>query len=211
MVRRRRIGSERHHPGLRCQRDDVSDRFVPGSLREAGVDEHHVRVDFVDRGFECDRPSDQLHAPDLGPLIEGDVLVAKITPSMENGKGAVATGLAGGRVGTQIIEELTAEGILNDFVRIGDAFTTGSSIMPQKRNPDVLELGAYRTVAPGGHGAVVLVHIAAEVRGIVRVHRDPHAALEQASVRRGRVRHAHGELVEIGRRVGTFVAGLDER
>ena len=27
-----------------------------------------------------------------------------------------------------------------NFIRIGDAYTTGSSIMPQKRNPDVLEL-----------------------------------------------------------------------
>src|SRR5205807_8111218 len=32
----------------------------------------------------------------------------------------VATGLAGGRTGTRIIEELTSEAILNDFVRIGD-------------------------------------------------------------------------------------------
>ena len=30
----------------------------------------------------------------------------------------VATGLAGGRTGTRIVEELTAEAILNDFVRI---------------------------------------------------------------------------------------------
>ena len=32
----------------------------------------------------------------------------------------VATGLAGGRTGTRIVEELTEEAILNDFVRIGD-------------------------------------------------------------------------------------------
>ena len=32
----------------------------------------------------------------------------------------VATGLAGGRTGTRIVEELTAEAILNDFVRIGE-------------------------------------------------------------------------------------------
>src|SRR5215208_2130667 len=32
----------------------------------------------------------------------------------------VATGLAGGRTGTRVVEELTAEGILNDFVRIAD-------------------------------------------------------------------------------------------
>src|SRR5256714_13398780 len=31
----------------------------------------------------------------------------------------VATGLAGGRTGTRIVEELTNEAILNDFVRIG--------------------------------------------------------------------------------------------
>ncbi|MGI8436448.1 MAG: argininosuccinate lyase [Chthoniobacterales bacterium] len=30
------------------------------------------------------------------------------------------------------------------FVRLPDAFTTGSSLMPQKRNPDVLELGRGR-------------------------------------------------------------------
>ncbi|HEX2505392.1 MAG TPA: PfkB family carbohydrate kinase, partial [Gaiellaceae bacterium] len=30
----------------------------------------------------------------------------------------VCTGLAGGRNGTQIVEDLTNEGILNDFVRI---------------------------------------------------------------------------------------------
>ena len=32
----------------------------------------------------------------------------------------VATGLAGGRTGMRIIEELTSEAILNDFVRIAD-------------------------------------------------------------------------------------------
>ena len=30
------------------------------------------------------------------------------------------------------------------FVRLPDAFTTGSSLMPQKRNPDVLELARGR-------------------------------------------------------------------
>ena len=27
-----------------------------------------------------------------------------------------------------------------NFIKIGDSFTTGSSIMPQKKNPDILEL-----------------------------------------------------------------------
>jgi 1-phosphofructokinase family hexose kinase len=36
------------------------------------------------------------------------------------GQPVIATGLAGGRTGTQIIEQLTDEGLLNDFVRIRD-------------------------------------------------------------------------------------------
>src|SRR6266576_499118 len=41
----------------------------------------------------------------------------------------VATGLAGVRTGTRIIEELTAEAILNDFVRIDDDSRTSTAIV----------------------------------------------------------------------------------
>src|SRR5215216_6516117 len=41
----------------------------------------------------------------------------------------VATGLAGGRTGTRVVEELTAEGILNDFVRIADESRTSTAIV----------------------------------------------------------------------------------
>jgi 1-phosphofructokinase family hexose kinase len=41
----------------------------------------------------------------------------------------VATGLAGGRTGTRIVEELTAEAILNDFVRIRDESRTSSAVV----------------------------------------------------------------------------------
>jgi 1-phosphofructokinase/tagatose 6-phosphate kinase len=41
----------------------------------------------------------------------------------------IATGLAGGRTGTRIIEELTNEGILNDFVRIGDESRTSTMVI----------------------------------------------------------------------------------
>jgi 1-phosphofructokinase/tagatose 6-phosphate kinase len=41
----------------------------------------------------------------------------------------VATGLAGGRTGTRIIEELTSEAILNDFVRIADESRTSSAVV----------------------------------------------------------------------------------
>ena len=41
----------------------------------------------------------------------------------------IATGLAGGRTGTRIVEELTAEAILNDFVRIADESRTSTAVV----------------------------------------------------------------------------------
>jgi 1-phosphofructokinase family hexose kinase len=41
----------------------------------------------------------------------------------------VATGLVGGRTGTRIVEELTSEAILNDFVRIEDESRTSTAIV----------------------------------------------------------------------------------
>lgn len=41
----------------------------------------------------------------------------------------IATGLAGGRTGDRIIEELAAEAILNDFVRIGDESRTSTAVV----------------------------------------------------------------------------------
>ncbi|MBI2856477.1 MAG: argininosuccinate lyase, partial [Chloroflexi bacterium] len=38
-----------------------------------------------------------------------------------------------------------------DFIRLDDAYTTGSSIMPQKRNPDFAELARGRTGRVYGH------------------------------------------------------------
>ena len=45
------------------------------------------------------------------------------------GQPVIATGLAGGRVGTYIIEELTQEGILNDFVRIAGESRTSTAVI----------------------------------------------------------------------------------
>jgi 1-phosphofructokinase/tagatose 6-phosphate kinase len=41
----------------------------------------------------------------------------------------VATGLAGGRTGTRIVEELTSEAILNDFVRIAEESRTSTAVV----------------------------------------------------------------------------------
>src|SRR5205085_2193920 len=40
-----------------------------------------------------------------------------------------ATGLAGGCTGTRVVEDLTAEGILNDFVRIADESRTTTAVV----------------------------------------------------------------------------------
>jgi 1-phosphofructokinase family hexose kinase len=46
----------------------------------------------------------------------------------------VATGLAGGRSGARIVEELTSEGILNDFVRILDESRTTTAVVDPTGN-----------------------------------------------------------------------------
>ncbi len=48
------------------------------------------------------------------------------------------------------------------FVRFGDAFTTGSSMMPQKRNPDALELAR----ASGPHTLGQLTALLATIKGL---------------------------------------------
>jgi len=55
----------------------------------------------------------------------------------------VATGLAGGRTGTRIIEELTAEAILNDFVRIADESRMSTAVVDPTTNThtEILEWG----------------------------------------------------------------------
>jgi 1-phosphofructokinase family hexose kinase len=45
------------------------------------------------------------------------------------GEPVIATGFAGGRTGTTIIEELTAEGILNDFVRIREESRVSTAVV----------------------------------------------------------------------------------
>lgn len=46
----------------------------------------------------------------------------------------VCTGLAGGRTGTRLVEELTGEGILNDFVRIRDESRTSIAVLDPTAN-----------------------------------------------------------------------------
>ena len=45
------------------------------------------------------------------------------------GQPVIATGLAGGATGTRVIEQLTAEAILCDFVRIGEESRTSTAVI----------------------------------------------------------------------------------
>ena len=60
----------------------------------------------------------------------------------------VATGLAGGRTGTRIVEELTEEAILNDFVRIRDESRTSTAVV----DPDRRDLYGDQRMGPQGLG-----------------------------------------------------------
>src|SRR5262249_36424854 len=55
----------------------------------------------------------------------------------------VATGLAGGRTGMRIVEELTSESILNDFVRIRDESRTSTAVVDPTS-------GTYTEINEGG-------------------------------------------------------------
>jgi 1-phosphofructokinase family hexose kinase len=50
------------------------------------------------------------------------------------GTPVVCTGLAGGRTGTLIVEDLTSEGILNDFVRIREESRTSTAVLDPTSN-----------------------------------------------------------------------------
>jgi 1-phosphofructokinase/tagatose 6-phosphate kinase len=71
----------------------------------------------------------QRHRATLGMTLAGGkgINVARALKRLE--VPVVATGLAGGRTGTRIVEELTGEAILNDFVRIGDESRTSTAVV----------------------------------------------------------------------------------
>ena len=61
------------------------------------------------------------------------------------GQPVIATGLAGGKTGTRIVEDLTAEGILNDFVRIRGESRTSTAIIDPTSNTQT-EVNEYGPV-----------------------------------------------------------------
>lgn len=61
------------------------------------------------------------------------------------GQPVIATGLAGGKTGTRVVEDLTAEGIMNDFVRIKGESRTSTAIIDPTSNTQT-EVNEYGPV-----------------------------------------------------------------
>jgi len=76
----------------------------------------------------------QRHRASAGLTLAGGkgINVARALKSL--GVPVVATGLAGGRTGTRVVEELTSEAILNDFVRIDDDSRTSTAVVDPTGN-----------------------------------------------------------------------------
>src|SRR6185503_17883633 len=71
----------------------------------------------------------QRHRASAGLTLAGGKGINIARALKQLGVPVVATGLAGGRTGTRIVEELTAEAILNDFVRIVDDSRTSTAVV----------------------------------------------------------------------------------
>src|SRR5258705_7644585 len=71
----------------------------------------------------------QRHRASAGLTLAGGKGINVARALKHLGVPVVATGLAGGRTGTRIVEELTGEAILNDFVRISDESRTSTAVV----------------------------------------------------------------------------------
>jgi 1-phosphofructokinase/tagatose 6-phosphate kinase len=85
----------------------------------------------------------QRHRCQRGELLAGGKGINVARALKRLGEPVVATGLAGGRTGTLIVEELTREGILNDFVRIADESRTTTIVIDPTigRQTEIFEYG----------------------------------------------------------------------
>jgi 1-phosphofructokinase family hexose kinase len=76
----------------------------------------------------------QRHRASVGSTSAGGKGINIARAARRLGVPVVATGLAGGRNGTLLVEELTNEGILNDFVRIRGESRTSTAVLDPTSN-----------------------------------------------------------------------------
>jgi 1-phosphofructokinase family hexose kinase len=91
----------------------------------------------------------QRHRSTRGQVLAGGKGINVARALKRLGEPVVATGLAGGKTGNRIVEELTREGILNDFVLIGDESRTTTVVIDPTigRQTEIMEYGPE--VQPG--------------------------------------------------------------
>ena len=151
----------------------------------------------------------QRHRASMGLASAGGKGINVARALKRLGVPVVCTGLAGGRIGTQVVEDLTEDGILNDFVRIREESRTSIAVLDPISNayteinewgPEVAadELDMLREkLAYLTQGAQFVVFAGSLPRG---VDAEVYAELIRETNRRGvhTVLDAEGEPLRLG-------------
>ena len=109
--------------------------------------------------------------------------------------GAARVLLALSRLATDVIDFTTSE---FGFLKIGDAIAAGSSMMPQKKNPDIFELVRSKASRGVGNLAAMLVLVKGLPSGYARdLQDDRQAVLDPGPLARGAVRAVRAAMVHL--------------
>ncbi|MBX3189110.1 MAG: argininosuccinate lyase [Labilithrix sp.] len=103
--------------------------------------------------------------------------------------------LALARLATDVIDFTTSEFA---FLKIGDAIAAGSSMMPQKKNPDVFELVRSKASRGVGNLTSMLVLVKGLPTGYARdLQDDRQAVLDTGPLVRGALRAVRGAMIHL--------------
>ena len=134
----------------------------------------------------------------------------------------VATGLAGGRTGTRIVEELTAEAILNDFVRICEESRTSTAVVdPTESSYTEINEWGPKVSSRGARDAAREAPLPLPRRRLRRLRRDAAARRGRELLRRGGARprrrgvrvvlDSEGQPLRLGTEAEPFLVSPNQR
>ncbi|MCL2723155.1 MAG: argininosuccinate lyase [Polyangiaceae bacterium] len=116
--------------------------------------------------------------------------------------------LALSRLATDVVDFTTSEFA---FLRIGDAIAAGSSMMPQKKNPDVFELVRGKASRGVGNLSSMLVLVKGLPSGYARdLQDDREAVLSTGPLVRGAVRAVRAGIVHLSFDPETCIAAVSD-